>query len=266
MSVVRVVVLIPAFNAHDELQRTLGSLALDPFPFDILVVDDGSEPPLDVPDAAGEHRILIERLPSNRGVAHALNAGMRWILEREYDVVVRVDAGDMNEPTRVTRQVRFLEQHPGVAMVGSWTRHLDDRLQPLYVTRFPATWQAIQRCFHYRTAFSHVACTIRTSVLRTVGAYDEAYPLGEDYELFWRLAAQYPCANIPEVLVTRVESRVSLTHTNRLAMARMRLLLQWRHFAWRRIDSWLGVARSLGLLLLPAGVALSLKRAAGTIG
>jgi GT2 family glycosyltransferase len=230
------------------------------------VVDDGSEPPLDIPGRAGVHRIMAIRLPRNCGIASALNAGVSWILERDYDAIARVDAGDMNEPARLVRQVKYLEGHPQVAMVGAWTRHVDDGMRPLYVTRYPATWQAIQRCFHYRTAFSHVACTIRTSVLRTMGAYDEQYSLGEDYELFWRVASLHPCANIPEVLVTRVEKRTSLTHANRLAAARTRLMLQWRHFAWHRVDCWLGLARSLGLLIVPAGVALSLKRVVGTVG
>lgn len=262
----RLAVLIPVYNAGADLQRTLVSLSRDPIPFDIVVVDDGSQPPVQLADFAGAHPIVLIRLPVNRGVAHALNAGTSWLLERQYDYIARLDAGDMNEPGRLSRQVEYLERRPHTAIVGTWTRHLDEQLRPLYVTRYPATWDAILRCFHYRAAFSHAACMIRASALRQTGIYDEQVPLGEDYELFWRVASRFPCANIAEVLVTRVESRRSLTHANRYAMARVRLVLQWRHFVWRRLDCWLGVARSLGLLLVPARLALTVKRAVGTIG
>lgn len=262
----RLVVLIPAFNARQGLRRTLASLAPDPVPFDIVVVDDGSVPALDVPAWAGTHRVRGLRLPVNRGIAHALNTGVRWILDHDYDVVARLDAGDLNEPQRFSRQLHFLEEHPDVALVGSWTRHVDEELRLLYVTRYPETWEAIRRRLHYRTAFSHGASMMRLSALREAGPYSEVCPLGEDYELFWRLALRYRCANLAEVLVTRVEHARSLTQANRLAMAASRLRLQWQHFVWRRGDCWLGVARSVGLLFVPAWLRLTLKRAAGTVG
>ena len=83
---------------------------------------------------------------------------------------------------------------------------MDEQLRPLYVTRYPEGWEAIQRRLHYRTAFSHGACMVRVSALRAAGAYREDCPLGEDYELFWRLALRFPCANLSDVVVTRVEA------------------------------------------------------------
>lgn len=258
-------VLIPAFNAVSDLQRTLASLACDPLPFDIVVVDDGSQPRLRLPGMIGDHRIVLLRHDRNRGVVRALNTGIAWVLDRQYEYVARLDAGDMNEPTRLVRQVEYLDQHSDVAVVGAWTRHLDEQMQALYTTRYPTTWDAIRRCFHYRTAFSHPASMIRIEVLRCAGSYDERFALAEDYELFWRVAQRYPCANIPEVLVVRVESRGSLTHRQRSSAARSRLRLQWQHFSWARVDCWLGLVRSLSLLMIPARVVLTLRRTADTI-
>lgn len=262
----RLAVLIPVFNAGTDLQRSLASLASDPYPFDIVVVDDGSLPQVVLPDSIGSHAVVLLRHDRNRGVAQALNTGLSWIEASGYDLVARLDAGDMNEPHRFDVQVDCLLTHPEIAIVGAWTRHLDETLEPLYTTRYPASWERIRRCFHYRAAFSHPACIIRTRVLREAGVYDERFVLSEDYELFWRIAQRFPCANVQEVLVTRVEDLGSLTHVHRLAAARMRLRLQWQHFAWARIDCWLGLARSVSLLLIPGRVALSLKRALGTIG
>ncbi len=262
----RLVVLIPAFNDRPALDRTLASLAHDPYPFDIFVVDDGSAPPLDVPSAVGAHQVIALRLDVNGGIARALNAGVASILASGYDVIARLDSGDLNMPERFSRQAAFLAQHPDVALVGGWTRHVDEQMHPLYTTRYPGGWEAIRKRLHYRTAFSHGACMVRLSALSAAGAYREDCPLGEDYELFWRLALRFPCANLSEVVVTRVEAARSLTHANRLAMAWSRLRLQGQHFTWRRLDCWLGIGRSVALLAVPASLRLTMKRLAGTVG
>lgn len=261
----RLVVLIPAFNDRLALDRTLASLAEDRHPFDVLVVDDGSVPPLDVPAAAGAHQVVTLRLDVNGGIARALNAGVEWMLARGYDVVARLDAGDLNLPDRFARQTTYLAQHPDVALVGGWTHHVDERMRPLYTTRYPEGWEAIRKRLHYRTAFSHGTCMMLASALRTAGAYREDYSLGEDYELFWRLALRFPCANLPQAVVTRVEAARSLTTANRLAMAWSRLRLQGQHFTWRRVDCWLGIGRSVALLAVPVWLRLTMKRFAGTV-
>ena len=262
----RLVVLIPAFNDRQDLLRTLASLAHDPHPFDVLVVDDGSEPPLEVPALAGAHPVTTLRLAVNGGIARALNAGLAWILEREYDAVARLDAGDMSLPFRFARQEAFLAAHADVALVGGRTQHVDGQMRPLFTTRYPEEWEAIRRRLHYRSAFSHGACMVRVAALRAEGGYREDCPLGEDYELFWRLALRFPCANLADVVVTRVETARSLTQSNRLSMALSRLRLQAQHFTWRRLDCWLGIGRSVALLGVPIWMRLTLKRLAGTVG
>lgn len=262
----RLVVLIPVFNEPDALRHSLASLASDPEPFDILIVDDGSREPLTCPLRMGMHAVTVLRHHANRGVAAALNTGLEWILARGYDAVARLDAGDLNEPSRIRLQRAYLAAHPDTAIVGSWTRHVDASMHPLYVTRYPETWAGIRRCFHYRSAFCHPACMIRTFVFERVGRYDAGYPLGEDYDLFWRTAQEHPCANLPIVLVTRVEHPGSLTRVKRLAASRTRLVLQMRHFHWARPECWLGLLRSLCLLPLPGTAALRLKQLAGRVG
>jgi cellulose synthase/poly-beta-1,6-N-acetylglucosamine synthase-like glycosyltransferase len=263
---VRLAVLIPAYNPGPALGQTLASLAADSLPFDIVIVDDGSWPAIDVPDHVSGHRVVLLRHARNLGVAAALNTGLAHVLGGAYEYVARIDAGDLNEPPRLARQTLYLDERPDVALVGAWTRHLDPDGRFLFMTRYPARWEDILRRFHYRTAFSHPASMIRTGALRAAGVYDERFTLGEDYELFWRVARRFRCENIPEVLVTCVETAQSLMHRRRTAAARIRLRVQWQQFAWTRVDCWLGLARSLALFAVPAQTLDTLKKAAGIIG
>jgi cellulose synthase/poly-beta-1,6-N-acetylglucosamine synthase-like glycosyltransferase len=56
---VRLAVLIPAYNAGPDLAVTLASLDSEEGEFDVVVVDDGSVPPVDLsgrPLAATDHQ------------------------------------------------------------------------------------------------------------------------------------------------------------------------------------------------------------------
>jgi GT2 family glycosyltransferase len=262
---VRLAVLIPVFNAHADLARSLASLDASTSLFDIVVVDDGSEAPVEAPAAATRRPVAVLRLPANGGVARALNAGLQRILDGPYEYVARLDAGDRDHPERLAAQVAYLDAHPDAALVGAWTEHVDDAGRRLFVTRYPQEWREIRRRLRYRTAFSHPACMIRTSALKTVGVYDERYTLGEDYDLFWRIADVFPCANLPRVLVTRVESKASLLHVRRREAERVRLAVQWRRFSWRSAGAWLGMLRSVIVPAVPARLRLLVKRRLGTV-
>ena len=262
----RLAVLIPAFNPGSALTRTLDSLATDASPFDIYIVDDGSWPSVKAPESVGAHRVMLLRHAANLGIARALNTGLSAVLAGPYDYVARIDAGDVNDPHRFARQTMCLDDNPDVALVGAWTRHVDEGGRLLFTTRYPDGWEAILRRFHYRAAFSHPASMVRLDVLRVAGVYDERFALGEDYELFWRVARRFRCENIQEVLVTRVETRQSLTYAHRTAAARTRMRLQWQQFAWGSLDCWLGLARSLALFAVPAHALVTLKKAAGIVG
>lgn len=69
-----VAVLIPAYNAHDDLLRTLMSLREDA-PVRVLVVDDGSTPPIAAPELPGLS-VEVLRMPQNGGIERALAAGI----------------------------------------------------------------------------------------------------------------------------------------------------------------------------------------------
>ena len=137
-------VLIPAFNDRPALDRTLASLAEDLHPFDALVVDDGSVPPLDVPAAAGTHQVVTLRLDVNGGIARALNAGVEWMLALGYDAVARLGAGDLNLPNRLARQAAFLVQHPDAALVGGWTRHVEAARSLTHANRLAMAWSRLR--------------------------------------------------------------------------------------------------------------------------
>ncbi len=100
----RTVVVIPTYNEALTLEGTLGRLRRAVPAADVLVVDDGS------PDGTGD---LAERLGAEDPAVHVLHrsgkqglgsayiAGFRWALERDYEVVVEMDADGSHQPEQL---------------------------------------------------------------------------------------------------------------------------------------------------------------------
>lgn len=255
-----VCVLIPVWKDQDGLTRTLSTLAEDPCPFDIVVVDDGSPTPIACEGKAGDHPIPLLRLPQNQGIEHALNAGLAVILERGYRFISRLDCGDVPFEGRISRQASHLEAHPRVGIVGTWARCVDDAGAYLFTLRLPADHAGIVRRQRYVTALLHPTVMIRADALREVGLYSDRYKTAEDHELFIRIGQSYELANIPEELTEYIISTKGTTtlKRRRTLVSRFRLLRDT--FDPSDPHAWLGLGRTVALMAVPFSLVTAVKQ------
>lgn len=103
----RVGILIPALNSHQFLPELLARIAdvqidLPGSKFSVLIVDDGSQPPLNVLTIPGLEIELI-RHPRNRGKGAALRTGFSHFLNRaEVFTIMTIDADLQHPPEQIT--------------------------------------------------------------------------------------------------------------------------------------------------------------------
>lgn len=254
----RLAVLIPVYNGQEDFARSLTSLVGDRERFEVVAVDDGSTPPITVPEGL-PFKVTPIRMAQNVGITRALNAGLEWIAAAGFPYVARLDAGDLSLPGRFTAQMTFLDAHPAHALVGTFAEIVDERGRHLYEFRRPGTHAGLLRELCYRNGFCHPSVMMRISALRDVGFYADKYPGGEDYELWLRLARRYQVANIDRVFVVKEESRSSIS-ARRLRLGLSRLRLQSHHLNPLSIHSYLGIARSTVLLCISRDMMLRLLR------
>lgn len=255
----RVAVLIPVHNDPAGLARSLAALAEDGSRFDVVVVDDGSTPPLGRPEDL-PFAVDLLRLEPNRGITGALNAGLAHIAAAgRYDYVARLDAGDLGRPGRLAAQAAFLDAHPDHAVVGSWAEWIDLEGRPLFVFRPPTSDAGLRRFQRYRVGLVHPAVMFRLAALEQAGFYDPRFNGAEEYELFLRLARAHKLANVAEVYL-QVETHPRSLSSHRFRQGIVRLRVQARHFAPRDPHAWLGIARNLLLLFVTRGLVLGAKR------
>ena len=255
----RVAVLMPAYNPGPFINRSVESLVRNTHECDIYIVDDGSKIPVtqildDFP------RTTVIRLEQNRGVVHARNVGLRAILRQPYEFVACLDADDISYPDRIAKEVEFLDSHPEIAVVGAWARFVEEASgRMVFIGRTPESPELVRKTMNYNTAVINSSSMIRASALNAVGLYSEKYPVAEDYELFRRIAQQFPVANLPIILVDMRLSPGGLSLTRRRRQLFDRFRIQLKYFRPLEIGAWVGLVKTLALFLVPRALVTKFK-------
>lgn len=113
----RALVVVPTYNERENLPQVIPAILAVDLRFDVLVVDDGS------PDgtgqiadefAAGDSRVHVLHRESKQGLGRAYLAGFRWALERDYALVIEMDADFSHDPKYL---VGLLERIEGADLV-----------------------------------------------------------------------------------------------------------------------------------------------------
>lgn len=219
-------VVIPAYQCQGSLELTLASLAHQSYPAELLevvVVDDGSRPPLTLPKLRPP-RCRLLRAPHGWGRANALHVGAQ---ESTGEVIHWLDADMLVYPEHVEAQARWHHRLPYAVTLG-WKRFVDvrpdtagwpspdevadacaagaaDRLfAGLPTTGHDYVEEQIAATGQLRDAdhlgfLTHVGATaaLRRELYEATGGLDTSLRLGEDTELGYRLA-QAGAVFVPE--------------------------------------------------------------------
>jgi len=118
----RVLVTIPTYDERETIGPIIARLRAAVPEADVLVVDDAS------PDgtgllaerlAAGDPQVFALHRPGKAGLGVAYLAAFGWALERDYDVVVEMDADGSHAPEELPRLLAAL-RHADVVLGSRW--------------------------------------------------------------------------------------------------------------------------------------------------
>ena len=202
---------------------------------ELIVVDDGStDATADVLAGVADPRLRVIRQDA-AGLTRALNRALG--LARA-ELIARLDADDLALPERLARQRAFLAAHPDVGVLGTAAREVDATGAPAGEVRPPRDDAAIRRALIRSNPFVHSSVMARRALLAGVGGYDERVAVGQDYDLWMRLAPRTRLANLAEVLVVRRlgAGRVSLEREEERLRTEARV--RWRAVASGAYPPW----------------------------
>jgi glycosyltransferase involved in cell wall biosynthesis len=248
----RTAFLMPVYNpTHDDLTRTVNSLLAQTESADIVIVDDGSR--RSIGEMLAPHdRIVLLRLDRNKGIAAALNHGLEYIVRSGYEFVARMDCGDICARDRIEKQQSYMDSHPDADLLGAFADIVDEGGNHLFFEGTSGGRAAIGRKLQDNAAFKHPTFFFRTSCVRRFGDYSTDCSHAEDYEFMRRVYARGIVDCLDDVVVIYEKNSGSISSRNRGAQLRSRLRIQLRYLELTSVPAYVGMARTIVTLLVPA--------------
>jgi glycosyltransferase involved in cell wall biosynthesis len=208
-------VLLPVYNCADYVKESVESILNQTYPhFELLIINDGSRDDSErIINSIQDTRIRY--IPQkNQGLATTLNNGIA--LSRG-TLLARQDADDVSLPTRFEEQVRFLNAHPEIMLLGTHAQIMNSDGQFLNRFHRHATASAeLKTDLLFDNPFVHSSVMFRKDILKKSGNYLPGDHIFEDHNLWSSISNVAEIANIPMLLVNyrQVSSGISQSINN----------------------------------------------------
>ncbi len=192
-------VVLPVYNRPTVIDTIKSVLAQTYKNFELIVIDNAStDKTVKTIRSISDRRVKCVINEDNRGQTYSLNRGLK-ISKGKY--IARIDADDLMAPTRLEKQVAFMELNPEYGLVGSWVQYitLDDK--KAFVVPMPVTDKSMRIMQTIACGMFHPAAMMRKSVLDEHHiSYSPDIIMAEDYDIWRKIMAYSKALNLPEVL------------------------------------------------------------------
>jgi glycosyltransferase involved in cell wall biosynthesis len=204
-------VVLSVRNGGRDLPQALETILNQSFTdFELIAINNGStdetRPYL---DSITDPRIRVFH-QADAGLAAALNRGISLARGR---YIARQDHDDLADPSRIAKQVEFLDAHPDHALVGTRAEiWVGDKPTGRFHDH-PTEDGEVRFGLLFNNYFVHSSVMMRKAALDEVGVYttDRSRQPPEDYELWSRIARRFRVANLPERLTVYREVATSMS-------------------------------------------------------
>lgn len=198
-------VVIPLYNKEQSISIALTSVLNQTHEaFEIVVIDDGStDRSASVVAAVRDHRIRLVRQP-NGGVSVARNAGVR---HARADYIAFLDADDYWQPDFLETIDRLIDMNPAAGLFGTAVEieQEDGQIVRRKLEPGAAAMPPGQLHHYFRAAafgggppIGASSVCISRKAFEAVGGFKPGVTIGEDHDMFARLALRYPVMFTPE--------------------------------------------------------------------
>lgn len=198
----KISIIMGIYNCAEYLPQAIDSILAQTYTdWELILCDDGSTD--NTYDVADEYvqkyrqKIILIRHETNQFLSASLNDCLK---QATGYYVARMDADDKSTPDRFEKQVKFLEDHPDIQLVGTAMQWFNEEGYLGIVLRehFPD-----RNSLRKGTPFNHATIMTYKEIYDKLGGYtvSERTRRGQDYDLWFRFyAAGYRGANIDDPL------------------------------------------------------------------
>lgn len=192
-----------AYNCEKFLRQSLDSLLQQTFEdFELILFDDASidgTKEIIAEYASKDKRIIPVYNEKNKGLTENLNKGIS-LSEGAY--IARMDADDIALLSRLEKQVKFLDTHPEIDILGAAAIDIDEDGNPLQLRNSPIAHKDIVALLPKANPMTHSTVIFRKSQLQKINFYNTTYRTTQDYEMWFRAVGKgLTFHNLEEVLL-----------------------------------------------------------------
>lgn len=194
----RVSVVMCAYNEQAHIEESVASILSQTYSnFEFIIVDDAStDNTVSKIHQFKDSRIKLIQNEDNLGLTKSLNIGLK-AARGEY--IARMDADDISLPSRIEKQVVYMDNNPTTILCGTWANLFGDKEgnRKHSSNNYELKIRTLFSC-----QFIHPTVMLRLSTLSENQLwYDESFKQAQDYEFWSRLISYGDYYTIPEVLL-----------------------------------------------------------------
>lgn len=197
----KVTVVMSVYNGESHVSKAVESIIGQTLTdWEFLIVDDASTDRTATilrDYASNDNRIKILTNAGNAGLTKSLNIA---IGQAGAEFLARQDADDVSAPSRLERQLNYMEQHPEVAVVGCLGEVFNEEGVICLSRDRGFSKTGLKRKLKKHNVLMHGSVMMRKSCLEKVGFYREFFRYSQDYDLWLRLSQHFDLAILPEYL------------------------------------------------------------------
>tara|TARA_Y100000310_G_scaffold121477_1_gene120255 strand:+ start:1876 stop:2658 length:783 start_codon:yes stop_codon:yes gene_type:complete len=203
----KVSIVLAVHNGEKTIDRALKSVAKQTYrDFETILVDNNcTDNTLKVAEKYSKTaNIRVVECPTP-GHPAALNTGI-WNSKSAY--IARQDDDDYWYPTKLEKQIEFLDSNPTIGVLGTRVRlvNSDGEEEEVGTMGRPVVYPPDDHNIKYfliqgQNAFCHSSVVMKREVPLIAGGYSEHFPLAQDMHLWLKAIPYFGFANLPEVLV-----------------------------------------------------------------
>ena len=198
---------LPFYNDRLTLELAIKSIFAQTYKnWELILVDDGStDGSLNIAKKITDKRVRIISDEKNKGLIFRLNQ-IASLAKGKY--LARMDADDLMQPTRIEKQVEFLENNPDVDLV-------DTGAYSIYRNEVPKEKRSLNdintdaKQVIKRAMLLHASVAGKTNWFIN-NPYNEEYVRAEDYELWCRTFKYSKFGRIKEPLYIVREGKINI--------------------------------------------------------
>lgn len=198
-------VIIPCKNIGKFIGKAIQSILNQTYQnFEIIIINDGStDDSGKVIDefAKSDNRITHLYLKQSVGLSEALNIGIRL---SKHDWIARMDGDDISLPTRLEKQIGYINKYPDLKLVGCLPFYIDENdkiIGKMNLDTFtPEEWR--KKISRGKLIFIPGGASMfhKPTILK-LGGFSKEFEFIEDLEINMRLALNgHLILNVPEYL------------------------------------------------------------------